>query len=102
MNPATNNTNTGSNVTLINPLKSGTSLTGLLSDILKFFIEIGAIVVVLMLVFVGFKFVAAQGNAGEIEKARGMLLWTVIGALILLGAQAIAMGVQATVSALGG
>lgn len=63
---------------------------------------IGPIIVILMLVFVGFKFVAAQGIPGKIEEAKGMLLWTVVGALILLGAKVIAMGIQATVTAFGG
>jgi hypothetical protein len=96
---------------LINPLKGincnqGTSnsncLSSFLISILKIVIEIGSIVVVLMIVYTGFKFVVARGNASELEEARRMLLWTLIGALILLGAQAIAMGIQATVQALGG
>ncbi len=71
-----------------------------LQSILSFIVRIGAIIVVLMLVFVGYKFVAAQGNESELREAKSMLLWTVIGALILLGAQAIALGIQATVQAL--
>ncbi|HQT83119.1 MAG TPA: hypothetical protein PLW99_03155, partial [Candidatus Paceibacterota bacterium] len=100
----TNNTNNTANtsVTLINPLGSGMSLSSFMTNILKFVIEIGSIVVVLMLVYVGYLFVVAQGNPSKIEAARGALLWTVVGALILLGAQAIAMGIQATVTALGG
>jgi len=53
-----------------------------------------------MMVFVGFKFVTAQGEPGEISKARDMLLGTVVGALILLGARVIAAGIEATVKAL--
>jgi hypothetical protein len=90
----------GTNITLINPLKSGTSLESFLDNILKFVIRIGTIVVILMLVFVGFKFVVAQGSDTKISEARNMLLWTVIGALVLLGAQAISMGIKATVQAL--
>ncbi|MHB8709984.1 MAG: pilin [Minisyncoccota bacterium] len=96
-------------VTLINPLKgvncsggNGDCLSAFLLNILQFVIYIGGIVVVLMLVFVGFKFVEAQGNSTKLEEARKMLLWTVIGALVLLGSQAIAMGIQATVTALTG
>ena len=55
-----------------------------------------------MLVFVGFKFVTAQGEPGKISEAREMLLCTVIGALVLLGSKAIALGVDATVKALSG
>ena len=92
----------GSNVTLINPLKAGTSLETFLGDILKFVVRIGTIVVILMLVYVGYLFVIAQGVPGKIEEARKALLWTVIGALVLLGAQAIASAIEATVKALGG
>ncbi len=95
----TGGTNTG--VTLLNPLQAGTSLSSFLSDILQFVINIGTIVVILMLVFVGYKFVVAQGKPGEIEAAKKMLLWTIVGALVLLGAQAISSAIQATVAALG-
>lgn len=92
--------NGGSNVTLSNPLQGGSSLESFLLNILDFVINIGSIVVVLMLVYVGFKFVTAQGEPGKISEAREMLLWTVIGALVLLGSKAIALGVEATVKAL--
>ncbi len=99
----------GTNVTLINPLKgvdcsrgNGDCLSSFLLSILDFVINIGSIVVILMLVFVGFKFVVAQGNDSKISEARTMLLWTVIGALVLLGSKAIALGVKATITALGG
>ena len=81
---------------LTNPLKSD-SLEQLLLDILDFVKIIGGIVIMIMLVLVGFKFVAAQGNEEKIREARAMLLWTVIGALILLGASAIQAGISATV-----
>jgi len=95
---STGGVNTGT--TLINPLQGGTNLQTFLQDILQFVVRIGAIVVVFMLIFVGYKFVAAQGEPGAIADARRMLLWTVIGALVLLGAQAIALGIQATVNAI--
>ncbi len=94
--------NTGGGVTLINPLKSGTSLESFLGNILDFVIRIGSVVVILMMVLVGFKFVTAQENDTKITEARTMLLWTVIGALVLLGAKVIAEGIKATVQALGG
>ncbi len=92
---------TGPFVTLINPLgASGSTLEGFLGSILDIVIRIGTIVVILMLVFVGYKFVVARGDPGEIKAAKDNLLWTVVGALILLGAKAIAIGIEATVKAL--
>ena len=87
-------------VGLINPLGEDSGLEDFLNDILAFVVRIGAIVVVLMLVYTGYKFVAARGAPTDIADARQMLLWTIVGALILLGAQAIAYGIQATVEAL--
>jgi len=92
--------NTGKNVTLINPLQGGGTLESFLDGILAFVIRIGTIVVILMLIFVGYKFVAAQGKEEKIREARSALLWTVVGALILLGAVAIKDGIIATVQAL--
>jgi heme/copper-type cytochrome/quinol oxidase subunit 2 len=92
---------------LINPLKgadcssgNGNCLESFLLNILAFIIRIGTIIVILMMVFVGYKFVVAQGEPAKITEARAMLLWTVVGALILLGSQAIAIGIKATVQAL--
>lgn len=71
-----------------------------LGKILDLVIKIGTVVVVLMLVYVGFLFVTAQGVPASITAARSALLWTVVGALILLGAKAIQVGITATVKAL--
>lgn len=89
-----------SGITLVNPLGAGTDLTTLLGEVLDFVVNIGAIVVILMIVFVGYKFVVARGNPAKITEARQALLWTVVGALILLGAKAIAIGICETTNAL--
>lgn len=86
--------------TLVNPLNSINSLPELLTAILKGVVEIGAIFLTLMLVYVGFLFVAARGNEEKIRSARDALMWTVIGGLILLGAEAISLVIQATVKTL--
>ena len=91
--------NTGT--TLLNPLGSGTSINSFLLSILNIITNtIGPVIVILMIVFVGFKFVTARGEPAKISEARQMLLWTIVGALILLGAKVIAEGIKATVQAL--
>ena len=87
---------------LINPLKSGTSLPAFLNSILDFVIKIGSIVIIFMVVYAGFKFVVAQGAPAKIDEAKQMLLWVIIGALVLLGAKGISLGILSTVQALGG
>ena len=92
----------GTDVNLINPLRGAGNLQTFLLGILDFVIYIGGIAVVLMLIFVGYKFVVAQGKPGEIEAAKQMLLWTLVGGLILLGSKAISLGITATIQSLGG
>ncbi|MEK7114226.1 MAG: hypothetical protein AAB850_01615 [Patescibacteria group bacterium] len=98
--------NTGQNITLINPLNSGSCapnencLLNFLNKILEFVIRIGTVVVILMLVYVGYLFVVAQGSDTKITEARKALLWTIVGALILVGSQAISKAIEATVQAL--
>lgn len=54
--------------------------------------------IVLMIVYTGFLFVQAQGNSEKLSKARSSLVWTVVGALVVLGAKALAMAIEATVA----
>lgn len=98
--PAPTSGGNGQVITLVNPLGPGVGLMQLLNKILDFVIQIGTIVVIFMLVWVGFLFVTASGNETKIKSARNALLWTVVGALILLGSKAIALGIEATVRAL--
>lgn len=86
-------------VTLTNPLKAN-SIEELLSLVLKAAVRLGTIVLILMFVWVGFLFVAARGSEENLRKAKSAFFWTVIGGLILLGAEAIARVIQATASAL--
>ncbi len=87
---------------LINPLGEDATLEGFLESIIRLFIRIGTLVIITMIIYIGFLFVAAQGAPEKISNARNMLLWTLIGGLILLGAQAIAIGIQATVEDISG
>ena len=86
--------------TILNPLNNICNLTDLLNAILQGVVELGSVALVFMLVWVGFLFVAAQGNAEKIQSARSALMWTVIGGLVLLGAEAISQVIQATVATL--
>ncbi len=92
---------TGGGTTLINPLGQDVKLVDFLKSILDFIVKtIAPIIIILMLVYIGFLFATTSVNPENKQKAREYLLWTVIGALILLGAVAISEGIQATVNAL--
>jgi len=86
---------------LVNVLPDGIcTLEDILVLVLDLMVQIGSILLVVMLVFTGFKFVAAQGNAEEIQGARTALTWTVIGGLLLLGAEGLSLVIKATVESL--
>jgi len=101
-------TNTGTPTTvtnsssggLQNPLNNIASLPDFLNAILDAVVQLGSIVLVLAIVYVGFLFVKAQGKEEEIKNARDALMWTVIGGLILLGAKTVGLVITSTVGAL--
>ena len=86
--------------TICNPIKNATSVPGLISTILQGVLAIGIPIVALAIIYCGFLFVFARGNSEKLTKAKEALLYTLIGAAILLGAWAIAMMISATVLAL--
>ena len=86
--------------TICNPIPSITSLPNLIQTILTGVLKIGLPIVALALVYCGFLFVKARGNPEELNKAKEALLWTIVGAAILLGSWALAQMINATVLAL--
>lgn len=81
---------------LTNPLQFET-LESFLVAILDALILILFPFLVLALVYAGFMFVTAQGKPEALSKARTAFLWVLIGALVILGAKAIAIAIEATV-----
>ncbi|HRY30981.1 MAG TPA: hypothetical protein P5328_01145 [Candidatus Paceibacterota bacterium] len=86
---------------LQNPISKVGSLQQLVGVILGVFAKVGAIFVVLAIIYAGFLFVTAQGNEEAIRKAKSVFFWTVIGAIVLLGAQAISNIIIETAGELG-
>ena len=83
-----------------NPLKVG-NFCQLIKIVLQAILVIGVPIAVVFLVIVGFKFIIARGNPGELDKAKADFLHTVIGIAIFIGAWAIAKLIAATLVALG-
>lgn len=84
---------------LSNPICT-TSLSEFLADLLRLVAQIAFPIIVLFLVYVGFLFVSSQGNPEKIKEARNYFFWAVVGALLVLGAQALSMAIKATVDQL--
>ena len=82
-----------------NPLRFGT-FTEFLTTLLNIIITIAVPIVVLAIVYSGFLFVTAQGNETKLEKAKKVIVWTLIGGVLVLGAQVVATAIQGTVDEL--
>ncbi len=84
---------------ICNPIQAKT-ITEFIKTILEGAIRIGIPIIALAVIYCGFLFVKAQGNSEEISKAKDALLYTLIGAAILLGSWGLAQLISETVLAL--
>ncbi len=83
-----------------NPLANTSTINDFIRVLLEGVLKIGIPIVALAVIYSGFLFVKAQGNPEAITKAKDAILWTLVGAAVLLGAWAIAKLVADTVLAL--
>ncbi|OGI94940.1 hypothetical protein A2917_01915 [Candidatus Nomurabacteria bacterium RIFCSPLOWO2_01_FULL_42_17] len=84
---------------ICNPIKTD-SLNGLIKNLLEGVLKVGMPIVALAIIYCGFLFVSARGNTEKLTKAKDALLYTLIGAAILLGSWAIAQLISETVLSL--
>ena len=97
-NPCATDTTSILCVGIENPIQGKTEVKDIIASVLKIVVEIAIPIVVLMVIYSGFMYVMARGNAEAVEKAHKTLTWTLVGAAILLGAQLIANVLVDTVS----
>lgn len=84
-------------VTLVNPLKV-TSLEELLVAILNIIIVLAIPIIVFFIIYSGFLYVTARGNASQVEQATRSLTYAIVGGVLIIGAVAIAEIVKNLVS----
>lgn len=84
---------------ITNPLAFDT-LEDFFVALLDVIIIIATPIVVVMIVYSGFLFVTAAGNVEKLGRAKKTFIYALLGALILLGAQAISLGIEGTVDEL--
>ncbi len=87
-------------IKLANPLSVST-LDELLELVLNLIIQAGIPIIVIMIMWSGFLFVKAQGNPGDVTKAKENLKYVLIGTAIVLGVFSILAIVKGTIRALG-
>lgn len=85
--------------TVCNPIKVNT-INGLIKTVLEGAIKIGIPIIALAIIYSGFLFVMARGSSEALQKAKDSLLYTLIGAAVLLGSWAIAQLITETVRSL--
>ena len=71
------------------PLSNITSIEGLILALLEGLIVIAIPIVVLMIIYAGFMYSTARGNAEQIKKATTALTYAIIGGILIIGAVAI-------------
>ncbi|MCE9585037.1 pilin [Candidatus Nomurabacteria bacterium] len=93
-----NGTNSGDGK-IVNPIKTD-NIADFIKTILEGVLRIGMPIIALAIIYCGFLFVQARGNPEAITKARESLIYTLIGAAILLGSWTIAQLITETVKSL--
>jgi hypothetical protein len=89
---------TNINIKIDNPLGDNIyTIPKFIEALIEIVLIVGVPIVVLALIYVGFLFVSAQGKPEDITKAKKALLYTLIGATLLLGAFVIANAIGQTV-----
>lgn len=84
---------------LTNPLQSQT-IQEFILKIIDVILVFAIPIIVLYIMYAGFKFVTAGGDSGQISEAKKALMYAIIGGVIVLGAKIIVEVIQGTVSAL--
>ncbi len=85
---------------ICNPIPKVKNLPDLIRILLEGALKLGIPIIALAVIYAGFLFVAARGNEEKLTTAKQTLLYTLIGAAILLGSWAIAQLISETVDAL--
>lgn len=70
-------------ITFQNPLEADT-FEELIDNVIDFLFNIALVLVPLMLIIGGFLFVTAGGNISQIDQAKRLIGWTVVGLIIVL------------------
>lgn len=82
---------------LCNPLRYD-SIDQLLPALLDIVAQIGLVICTFFIIFAGFKYVTAGGDVGKIQNAHKILLWSVVGTAVLLGAKVLASILSNTIN----
>ncbi|OGF69451.1 hypothetical protein A3H65_03785 [Candidatus Giovannonibacteria bacterium RIFCSPLOWO2_02_FULL_45_14] len=80
-------------VSVCNPITSN-DFAELMAKIADAAAKIGLPLVAVFMIYSGFLFVSARGNEEQLTKAKTTFFWTIIGALLVVGAFAISLAIK--------
>ena len=69
--------------------ETGTTFESMLGDIILLVLSLLGIVFIIFIIYAGWLWMSANGNEQKVEKARGILIQSIIGLIIVLGAYAL-------------
>ncbi len=84
---------------LENPIQVG-SLAELVAKLLDVVLTIGIPIVAFFIIYSGFKFVLARGNEEKLKEAKQSILYTLLGAALLLGAWVLATAIDSIINSI--
>ena len=86
---------------LQNPIKYN-NIPDLIKAILDVIVQISVPVVAVLIIYSGFLYVTAQGNEEKLKVAHRALMWTLVGAAVLLGASVLSGVIAGTIAQIQG
>jgi hypothetical protein len=95
--PPLSNTSVNVSTKINNPLAGYNDIPSFIEAIINVVLVVGVPIVTLAIIYCGFLFVKARGNPEELTKAKKTLMYTLIGAALLLGSFVIAKAIKGTV-----
>lgn len=84
---------------LENPIQVG-SLAELVAKLLDVVLTIGIPIVAFFIIYSGFKFVLARGNEEKLQEAKKSIMYTLLGAALLLGAWVLATAIDSIINSI--
>ena len=94
-----NNSSNSAPFKLENPIAVG-SLPELVAKILDIVLTIGIPIVAFFIIYSGFKFVLARGNEEKLKEAKQSILYTLLGAALLVGAWVLATAIDSIIDSI--
>jgi hypothetical protein len=85
---------------LENPIRAN-DVPKFIADVLAAVVQIGIPICILAIIYVGFRYVKAQGKPEELKEVHAAFLYTVVGIAIFIGATVIAGIIQGTICDIG-